>query len=122
MISVLVDSASHSRGLRNTPSSSRTPPPASARSSRGTPTAVHTAAPTVRTATAQNAARQPRCSPISVDSGRPRSVPSISPFMATAIARPRASGRVSWAHTESATPKNACEATPVTTRATIIVP
>ncbi len=55
-----------------------------------------------------------------VDSGRPSSVPSISPFMTTAIARPRTSGRVSWTHSETATPKNAWDATPVMMRAAVI--
>lgn len=71
---------------------------------------------------AQKAARQPRRSPITVDSGRPSRVPSISPFMSTAIARPRMSGRVSRTHIAIATPKNACEAVPVRTRAASMTP
>ncbi|MDQ0376180.1 hypothetical protein FB470_000174 [Amycolatopsis thermophila] len=45
----------------------------------------------------------------------------MRPFMTTAIARPRTSGRVSCAVSAMPVPKNACPATPVTMRAVIIV-
>lgn len=48
-------------------------------------------------------------------------MPSIRPFIATAIARPRTSGRVIWAHIEMPTPKKAWEAMPVMIRAAIIM-
>lgn len=83
------------------------------RASAGTPAS---AATTASTPIAQNAARQPRFSPTTVASGRPSRVPSIRPFITTAIARPRTSERVSWAVSEMPMPKNACAATPVTTR------
>ncbi len=120
MTSVLVDSVSHSRADLNTPNCERSRPAPSVRSTSGTPTRVSAAASTASAEITQNAARRPRCAPTNVASGSPSSVPSISPFSATDTARPRTSGRVSCAHSDSATPKNACEAMPVTMRAVII--
>lgn len=44
------------------------------------------------TATAQNAARQPNCWPITVPAGNPRMVATVSPPATTLIALPRRSG------------------------------
>ncbi len=118
MTMVLVSRVSQSRGARKAVSSERRVPLPSGRSARRTPAAVHRAAATVSAEMAQNAARQPYRSPVSVARGSPSSVPSIRPLRRTATARPRRSGRVSWEPSEIATPKNACEATPVITRAT----
>ncbi|OLT08389.1 hypothetical protein BJF90_13045 [Pseudonocardia sp. CNS-004] len=115
----LVDSTSHSRGRRNTLSSRRSGPVAM-RSSAGTPLVVARAATTVSTEIAQNAARHPWAAPTNVASGSPSSVPSMRPLITTDIARPRASGRTSATQTDTATPKNACAAVPVTRRASSI--
>lgn len=83
---------------------------------------VANAASTVIPEMTQKATRQPKRSPTTVDSGRPSRVPSIRPFISIAMARPRTCGRVNWTQSDIATPKNACEATPVMIRAASITP
>ena len=55
-----------------------------------------------------------------VASGSPSRVPSMSPLIATDTARPRNCSSTSRMHSETARPKNAWAATPVTIRATTI--
>jgi hypothetical protein len=116
----LVDSLSQSLRRRKTAISWRSGPLAILPSA-GTPPTVHSAANTVSAEIAQNAARHPYASPTNVASGSPSSVPSMSPFRTTDIALPRTSGATSTAQTDIATPKNACDAAPLTSRASSII-
>ena len=77
---------------------------------------------TVSTAIAMNAARHPNRSPMSVDSGSPSAVPSMSPCRARLVALPLISGALICAVADMATPKNAPEAAPVMSRPASIVP
>ncbi len=125
MMSVLEARARSSCGRRKTANSAPGAAPApvpSAPAAAGprTSAAVSAAAMRVRTAMAQKAACQPRRPPMYVAIGRPRRVPSMSPFITTPTARPRTFSGTSCAHSEIAMPKNACAATPLTTRAATI--
>ena len=126
MISVLEARASKNWGRRSGASSvavdaeASTPSPACG-AVRRTMARVSAAASSVIAEIAQNADCQPNRPPTKVANGRPSRVPSISPFITTATARPRTRSSTSSTAIDAAMPKNACEAAPPMIRATAII-
>ena len=108
-------------GRASTASSSASGPGAASARSRGTNAASTASAVRPMNATAQNAARQPKCRPSHAPAGTPSTVAAVSPVNMTAMAEARRSGATSPVATTEPTPKKVPCASEVTTRAAIRV-
>lgn len=84
--------------------------------SSGTDVTIATRAGNDTTATAQNAARQPNCSPSSAPAGTPTTQATVTPPTTTDVARARAAGSTIAIAATRATAQNPAFASAPTTR------
>ena len=119
--STVIASPSHTCGRASTASSSRSGAGCASAWPRGTKTASTANAITPISATAQNAARQPKRRPSQAPAGTPSMVAAVRPVNMIAIAEARRSGGTRPVATTAPTPKKVPCANEVMTRAAISI-